>query len=139
MPLLTRWFIKLSLVYLVAGLLVGLLLAARSVWSMSAAVGALAPIYFHLFMLGWVGQLIFGVVYWMFPKVSTEKPHGSEGLWWATFWLLNVGLLLRIVSEPAQVLGSEPVWGWLLALSALLQWLAGLVFVANTWSRVKER
>ncbi|HEX9925364.1 MAG TPA: hypothetical protein VGD99_22090 [Anaerolineae bacterium] len=75
----------------------------------------------------------------MFPKTSKEKPHGSEGLWWATFWLLNVGLLLRIVSEPAQVLGSEPVWGWLLALSALLQWLAGLVFVANTWSRVKER
>ncbi|HEX9924782.1 MAG TPA: hypothetical protein VGD99_19155 [Anaerolineae bacterium] len=47
MPPLTRWFIKLSMIYLVAGLLVGLLLAARSVWSMPPAVGTLAPVYFQ--------------------------------------------------------------------------------------------
>jgi hypothetical protein len=28
---------------------------------------------------------------------------------------------------------------WLVALSAVLQWLAGMVFVVNTWARVKER
>jgi hypothetical protein len=27
----------------------------------------------------------------------------------------------------------------LVALSAVLQWLAGIVFVVNTWARVKER
>jgi hypothetical protein len=31
------------------------------------------------------------------------------------------------------------LWIWLLAASALLQWLAGVGFVANTWGRVKER
>ncbi|HEX9922644.1 MAG TPA: hypothetical protein VGD99_08270 [Anaerolineae bacterium] len=35
MPPLTRWFIKISMIYLVAGLLVGLLLAARSVARLS--------------------------------------------------------------------------------------------------------
>jgi hypothetical protein len=31
------------------------------------------------------------------------------------------------------------VWQWALVTSALLQWLAGLFFVANTWTRIKER
>lgn len=55
------------------------------------------------------------------------------------FWLLNLGLVLRLVGEPAQVLNPSNIWGWMLATSALLQWLAGVLFVINTWGRVKER
>lgn len=139
MPLLTRWFIKVAMVYLVAALLVGTILAVRSLWTLPPMLAALSPIYFHLFMVGWVTQLILGVIYWMFPKYNKERPHRSEGLWYVTFWLLNVGLLLRVVSEPLQTLQPVALWGWLLALSAVLQWVAGLVFVFNSWSRIKER
>lgn len=139
MPLLTRWFIKTSMVYLAAALLIGAVLAGRTLWSLPPFLAALGPVYFHLFMLGWVSQLIFGVIYWMFPKYSQEKPRGSEGLWQTTFWLLNTGLLLRVVAEPMHTISGQPGWGWLVALSALLQWLAGLIFVGNTWGRVKER
>jgi hypothetical protein len=139
MPPLTRWFIKASLVYFVAALLVGIGLAGRAVWNLPQIAATLGPVYFHLFMVGWVTQLIFGVVYWMFPKYSKEKPHGSEALWLTTLWLLNVGLLLRALGEPLHTLRPEAFWGWLLAISALLQWLAGLGFAVNTWGRVKER
>ena len=30
-------------------------------------------------------------------------------------------------------------WGWLLVASALMQWLAAVFFVVNSWPRVKER
>jgi len=146
MPLLTRWFIKLSLAYLVAALLMGVALGGRAVLDLPAALSALSPVYFHLFMVGWVTQLIFGMVYWMFPKHSREKPHGSEGLAWTVFGLLNAGLILRAVTEPLHALEPGIAWGWLLggpqrllALSAVFQWLAGLGFVLNTWARVKER
>lgn len=139
MPSLTRWFIKTSLVYLVAALFIGAVLAGRTLWSLSPFLAAMRPIYFHLFMVGWVFQLILGVIYWMFPKYTRENPHGSEGLWQAAFWLLNAGLLLRLVAEPMQTLSVQPIWGWLLALSAVLQWVAGLIFAGNTWGRVKER
>lgn len=139
MPPLTRWFIKLALLDFVAALLLGLALVARPVWNLPQAVAALSPVYFHLFMVGWITQLIFGMVYWMFPKYSQQEPHGSERLWQAVFWLINVGLLLRVAGEPLQALRSEAIWGWLLALSALLQWLAGLGFVLTTWGRVKGR
>jgi cbb3-type cytochrome oxidase subunit 1 len=137
MPPLTRWFLKTALLYLVAALLAGALISARNVWLLPPLVTAFTPVYFHLFMVGWVTQLIFGVVFWMFPKYSKEKPRGSETLGWATYLLLNGGLLLRVAAEPLNALQPGVVWGWLLVVSAGLQWLAGLSFVANTWGRVQ--
>ena len=139
MPLITRTFIKAALAYLCAALLLAVALAANDLWRLSGLLSALGPAYFHLFMLGWVTQLIFGVVLWMFPKYSLAAPRRSERLSWAVFGLLNAGLVLRVLAEPFNTLSPGSGWGWLLALSALLQWLAGLGFIANVWGRVKEK
>lgn len=139
MPPLTRWFVKTSLIYLVAALVLGVVLVAQSGLGLAVPLASLGPVYFHAFMLGWVAQLIFGVIYWMFPKYSREKPRGSEALGWATYILLNIGLVLRVLGEPLNATWPEAGWGELLAVSAVAQWLAGLAFVANTWGRVKEK
>lgn len=97
------------------------------------------PIYIHLLVFGWLTQLIFGVVFWMFPKFSVEQPRGSETLGWWTYTLLNIGLLLRAIAEPINANHPNPFSGWTLVLSAVLQFLAGLFFVLNSWGRVKER
>ena len=47
MPALTRWFIKTALIYLVAALLAGVLVAARVPLSLSPELAALTPVYFH--------------------------------------------------------------------------------------------
>ncbi|HXF64826.1 MAG TPA: hypothetical protein VNK95_24580 [Caldilineaceae bacterium] len=139
MPPITRLFVKAALAYFVAALLLGLLLAAHAWLPLPAWIPALNPLYFHLFMVGWVTELIAGIAYWMFPKFSREQPRGSDSLAWATFVFLNLGLLLRVAAEPANVYSPGGVWGSLLAASALLQWLGGVSFVANTWPRVKEK
>lgn len=137
MPPLTRWYIKSALVYFVLAALVGILLMARWAVPGLSDLGAFQPVYFHLLMVGWVSQLIFGVVYWMFPKFSSEQPRGSERLGWVVYVSLNLGLLLRAVGEPAVVLWPERPGGWLLVLSAGLQLVAAWGFIAHTWGRVK--
>lgn len=139
MPPLTRWFLKTALVTFLAALLVGAAMVLRPFVEMPEVISSLGPVYFHLLMVGWVTQLIIGVVYWMFPKYSTERPRGSEALGWATYGLLNAGLLLRVVGEPLNATSAGSVPGWLLAISAGLQLLGGWAFVVNTWGRVKER
>lgn len=139
MPTLTRLYAKTSLLYLVAALLFALLLALGQAIALPPLLRSAGPVYFHLFLVGWVTQLIMGIVFWMFPKYSREHPRGSERLALVTYGLLNTGLLLRVVGEPARAVDPAPLWGWLLVASALLQWLAGAGFVANTWGRVKER
>jgi heme/copper-type cytochrome/quinol oxidase subunit 1 len=139
MPRLTRWYLKLSLLYLIGAIGLRLMLSANRPLGLSIPTGAFEAISYHLFMVGWVTQLIFGVVYWMFPKVSKDKPRGDERIAWFVFWSLNLGLVLRLVGEPALSINPSLVWGWMLASSAILQFLAGLGFVFVTWGRVKER
>ncbi len=138
MPALTRWFIKTSFVYLALALVMGLLLAMQATLGL-ASFGDLFSIYIHLLVFGWLTQLVFGVVYWMFPKYSAEAPRGSERLGWWTYGLLNVGLLLRAIAEPLQSVQPTPLTGWILVFSALLQFLSGLGFVLNSWQRVRVR
>ncbi|MBK8989934.1 MAG: hypothetical protein IPM39_28370 [Chloroflexi bacterium] len=139
MPTLTRWYIKTALVYLALALLLAALLALPYSVSLPTYVRIMTPAYFHLFLIGWVTQMIFGVIYWMFPIVSRAGPRGNAAVGWASFLLLNAGLLLRVMGEPLVSLHPEGWFGWLLALSALLQWLAGLLFVLLTWPRIKEK
>ena len=138
MPSLTRWLIKTSFVYLALALVTGLLLAIQSTLQLNL-FGGLFPVYIHLLVFGWLTQLVFGVVFWMFPKYSNEQPRRSERLGWWMYVLLNTGLLLRMIAEPANTSQPTIFMGWMLVLSALLQFLAGLSFVINTWGRVKER
>lgn len=132
MPLLTRTFIKTALVYFMLALVLGILLALH-------VSNSWFPVYIHLLVFGWLTQLIFGVVYWMFPKYSNQLPRGREVLGWVTYGTLNIGLILRAIAEPLQASQANNLFGALLVLSAIMQWLSGVTFVANTWQRVKEK
>jgi hypothetical protein len=139
MPLLTRCFVRAALVYLVLGLAVGVALAAPAGVRVPPLVLTLAPVYFHLLMVGWVTQLIIGVSLWMFPRGPGGGASPSSALGWGTFVGLNAGLVLRAVAEPAHALDPRAGWGAWLAVSALLQWLAGVAYVTAVWPRVRGR
>lgn len=139
MPRLTRIYIKTGLLYFLAALAMGVVLAGPQTWGLPTSLYALRPVYFHLFMVGWITQLIIGVALWMFPKFSKEMPRGSEPLGWLGFWTLNLGLLLRVVVEPMQIWQPQLAWGPWFAASALLQLIGGWAFISNIWPRVKER
>jgi hypothetical protein len=125
MPPLTRWYIKLALAYFLAAL-------AAGVWQAAGGPLWLTPVYIHLFVVGWITGMIFGVAYWMFPKYSKDSPRGSDWVAVATFGLLHTGLWLRVIGEARSS-------GGLLVVAALLQWLAGTGFIVTTWRRVRER
>jgi cbb3-type cytochrome oxidase subunit 1 len=143
MPTLTQISIKTSLIYLLAALVLGVLLAIQPLMPsgvpFAVLLGTLRPVYLHLLIVGWLTQLIIGVMYWMFPKYSKEHPRGSTSLGWASYIALNIGLLMRVVGEPLLVLYSASIGGVLLFLSALLQCGAAWGVFGNTWARVKER
>jgi hypothetical protein len=139
MPLLARWFVKTALVYLAAALLTGLAIAASPLLEARTFPAALWTSYLHLFVVGWLTQLIFGVALWLFPRHSRELPHGHLTLAWITYVLLNLGLVGRSVAEPAMFWSADPVWRWGLALAAVLQWLAVGVYVVFIWGRVRTK
>lgn len=138
MPDLSRYLIKTSLAYLVAALLVGISLTAPVIDFVPQAA-AVYPSYIHLFVLGWLTQLIFGVAYWLFPRASKERPYGNAVVAVVGFVLLNAGLLMRLVSEPAFLINAADGWRAVLVASAVLQWLGVSLFAVYFWSRVKGK
>lgn len=136
MPKLTRWFIKTGLLYLVVALLTGVLTTAGAVTALPYPFASLSNLYIQILMAGWLTQLIFGVANWMFPVFSREAPRGNEQLGWASYALLNAGLVLHILIAFLGVSGAVAP-GWLAGVASVFLFLAALAFVANTWQRVK--
>jgi len=139
MPTLSRYFIKIGLIYFVVGLAMGALMLAQPILGWSSNLQVLRPVYLHFLFIGWVTQIIMGVGYWMFPKFSKEQPRRSEKLGWAVLILLNAGLILRSIGEPGMVLTPHPIFAWMLALASMFLLLAGWGFILNTWGRIRER
>lgn len=139
MPPLSRWYVKAALIYLVAALLVGAMGALQQPLHLPQLFAVTGPTYVHMLVVGWITQMIFGVAYWMFPKFTPETPRGDNGVAIATFVLLNVGLLVRVVVEPIRAWRPETMPGWPLAVAGLAQAFAGIGFTLTTWPRVKVR
>lgn len=139
MPPLTRWYVRLSFTYLVLALIASMVGTARQPLGLPAWVTTLGPVAVHLFVVGWITQMIFGVAYWMFPRRSAALPRGDPAPAVATLVLLNIGLLLRVVAEPWIGMRPSSLAGALLVVSAAAQWLAGGWWVLLMWPRVKER
>ena len=88
----------------------------------------------HMLTVGWITQLILGVAYWMLPPASRAMPRGRPWVMPTAYVLLNAGLLLRVLLEPA------PDWaatGALLVVSGLAQWVAAVLAALALWPRVK--
>jgi hypothetical protein len=130
-PLLSRWFIRTGLLYLLVALTTSLVQAL-----VPSGTTVVRPTYLHLLVVGWLTQLIFGVAYWMFPRYQSGLALRFERLGWICYGCLNLGLLLRVAAES----GPESSWqAESFVVSALLQLIAGWVFVVTTWPRVRGR
>jgi hypothetical protein len=127
------------MVYLVVGTIAGALYWVNRMWTFWDFLLALDPVYIHLLVVGWLTQLVYGVIYWMFPIISKENVRGDPRSAWAALILLNAGLILRAICEPWRVTAPNAVNGAGLVLSALLQMVAGYLIVMVCWARVREK
>jgi hypothetical protein len=139
MPKLSQLALKAAMIYLVVGALGALLYWVNVMKPWWAPLSALSPTYLHLIVVGWLTQLIFGVIYWMFPVISKAHPRGDGRVVWAAFICLNLGLLARLIFEPWRAIQPNTLNGVGLLASACLQVLAVALFVLVSWGRVRER
>lgn len=134
MPRIARVFIKTGLIYFLASLLLGL--AAEFNW---LHFPGMVPLFWHLLMVGWITQIIFGVSMWMFPGRTREEGFKAQLWGWLTYIFLNVGLLLRVVAEPAIYIVMGTTWRVLIVISAVSQVVAALTYIIELWPRIQSK
>lgn len=81
----------------------------------------------HAQLYGWVGLFIMGVAYFSVPKFMQARMRTLAPAW-TVFALMVAGILLRAVAQP---LAAQPVFGWLVMASAVLELVAVILFVSD--------
>ncbi len=130
MPRLTVWFVRTSLLYLLAGFTLGALMLAQDGISYDPGILRLLPVHIEFLLAGWLVQLAMGVAFWIFPRFGLGLPRsrGNEALIWSAFWLLNGGIWVVVLS----------LWIPAALLAGRLAEAAGvIVYAAGTWRRIK--
>src|SRR5512138_1671327 len=128
MPRLTFWFVRASLIYFLLGLTFGALILAEKGISYYPPVWNLFPIHMEFLLIGWFAQLAMGVAFWILPCFSSGQPRGNVNLIWASFVLINAGILLIALQfwlPVATLIGRAA------------QVSAGILFAIGSWRRVK--
>jgi predicted membrane protein len=134
MPLISRTFIKAGMVFFALSLITSLLIELNV-----AALPGLIPLFWHMLMVGWITQIIFGVSIWMFPGRNRDEGFKAQLWGWLTFIFLNTGLTLRVISEPMAGVTATGIWNILLLLSAFLQVLAVTTYLIEMWPRIMSK
>lgn len=117
-------FLKIAVVYLVIGTLLGFAMGIAQKF-------ALVPVHAHVLLLGWASLALAGLVYHLYPAASTTRLARFH------FWLHNVGLPLFMVGLGFLLTGNE--WAFLLVLVSSTAVIVGLVmFAANVLVNIKS-
>lgn len=130
--------VKASLAWMLAGFVIGGLMLVDRVmpgdWR-----SWLQPTHGHMLFVGWFVQFAVGIAYWLLPrKRRPELPVGYRETPAFIGWgMLNAGLLLRLIGEPMERTGNDGALSiTILALSAILQVAAVIVFISQLWPRI---
>jgi hypothetical protein len=119
-------------------LLFGILVYAISEFPGTNINIQLMPVYWHMIALGWITQLIMGVSLWMYPKGKSSHPKTGSPYSWLAFGNLNLGLLLRITTEPILQNHREYVL-YPYTFSILFQFLGISFYILEIWPRLSTK
>lgn len=115
----SNWFFRLAVVWLLAGVTLGLVMAASHDHSVF-------PAHAHMNLLGWVSMSIFGVFYRLFPAAASSKLAKVH------FWIYVPAHFVQMVTLFMLLRGTvsiEPV----LAIASFAVAAGIIAFAINLW------
>lgn len=132
MPLVTIFFVRSSLIYLLLGVTLGSLLLAEKGVHFQPFLWRLLPAHIEFLLIGFTLQLAMGVAYWIFPRfLAGGAERGSVFFPALSYLLLNSGVVLVGVGEAL-------LWdSSLLLLGKSMELFSAFLFVLSIFRRVK--
>lgn len=115
MPKISQWFIKSAVIYVIIGMLGGILMGMKQDFT-------LAPAHAHLNLIGWVSLALMGLYY----NANPAKAGRQSAL--VQFWVSTIGIWIMI---PGLALTLLMIWpGEALTIIGSLVTLIGMILFA---------
>jgi len=134
---LVRRYVKTSLVFLLAGLLLGGYVIVAEFIGGAYPARILVTAHAHLVLVGFVLMMVMGVATWMFPRPARDDSRYRPGLAEAVYWVLTAATALRAAAEIGLAATAAPGLRPLVAVGGLGQVAGTVLFVLNIWWRVR--
>jgi len=130
MPSISVWMIRLAIIYLGAGVLIGGLMLIDKALHLIPLVWILLPVHIEFLITGWIIQFTLGTAYWILPRYLKTKGRGKilPAILMAIF--LNMGIVLVIIST----LSLE--YSFLKLFGRVFQLFAIVLFINLHWKRI---
>jgi len=122
------WYLRMSVIYFIAGTLVGLVMILSP-----GETGYYVSSHTHLNLLGFMSMMIYGVGYHILPKFSGRNIY-SPMIMNAQFWIGNAGLVGMVAGWLVLRGDVSPV----LIISALLSLTSVVLFAFNILKTIKS-
>jgi hypothetical protein len=134
-PPLPRWFVRCSLLYLLAGVTLGaVLLIDKALAGPAPAVWRWRAAHVELLLFGFVVQLVMGVALWIFPRFGAHRSRWAQPAARLAFATLNGGILL---AAAGAVFGGQTGDDVLLAAGRTLEIGAAVAFASGLLPRLR--
>ena len=134
---LVRRFLKTGIAFLGVGLLLGGIMIARRELAGAYPSPYLVSAHTHAILVGFVMMMILGVALWLFPRPDKEDVRYRPALAAASYWLLAIGTLARVVAELSRMHSTSLTIRWVVVLSGFAQ-IAGIaLFFFTMWTRIR--
>jgi cbb3-type cytochrome oxidase subunit 1 len=122
------WYLRMSVIYFIAGALIGLVMILSP-----GETGYYVSSHTHLNLLGFMSMMIYGVGYHILPKFSGRNIY-SPMIMNAQFWIGNAGLI-GMVAGWLVLRGDVSL---VLIISALLSLTSVVLFAFNILKTIKS-
>lgn len=141
MPYLSKLFIRFSLIYLVLGGFFGMFVALGKIFdfpSLRSFLQAFLPLHITFMIFGWFMNFIFGVMFWIFPRLQGGVSRGNIKLYSLSFLTLNLGILTYSFSHLLSFFGGgDPISYRLTLLPSAFFVIGVFVFIIAVLPRVR--
>lgn len=118
---LSRWYLRLSVIYIVLGVTLGNVMGATGDHS-------LHPVHAHINLLGWVGMSIFAFFYRAFPAAAMGKLARVQ------FWIYVPGTVVQMVTLTLLIRGNAEMEK-ILGPASMLVGVTFLLFAIQVWQQ----
>ncbi len=130
MPDVSRWMIRMSLVYFLVSAGIGMCMLINKAHPYFPEVWLLLPVHIEFMIFGWVIQFTLGTAYWILPRFLDTKGRGNGKAAMAMPVLLNMGIVLVALST------SGTGFSYLALSGRILEALTVILFISLHWKRV---
>lgn len=130
MPLISRWMIRCSLIYLLLGTLLGAAMLIHKAYPLHPSIWLLLPIHIEMAIFGWIIQFTLGTGYWMLPRFLESPQRGKKIPAILMVLFLNLGIIFVVIHSLYQTTLPLGIAGRSFELASVI------LFISLHWNRI---